>query len=154
MKKTIISAIVAMSAIVGTTYASAQEKNSWYKKGYSFDVELSTAREFDQNIFSTSHGYSFGNGLFIGGGAAFEYNVDDDKYMTPVFTEARWSILNKTISPYIDARVGYMIIDNHKNSFYFSPTIGLDIWKFSAFIGADVLPNYNNGFKFGLGLHF
>lgn len=143
-----------MAAIACATNASAQVKNSWHKKGYYFDVELSTVRNFDQNIFSTSHGYSFGNGLFVGGGAAFEYNVEDKIYMTPAFGEVRWSILNKTVSPYLDARAGIMIIENHKNSFYFSPTVGLDIWKFSAFIGADVLPNYNSGFKFGVGLHF
>lgn len=131
-----------------------RKRNSWFKKGYSFDVELQGIKGFDQSAFSTSHGYSFGNGLFIGGGAAFEYAKSDKKYITPVFAEARWSVTDHTVSPFIDARVGYMIIDSHPNSFYFAPTIGLDIWKFSTFIGWDIVPSYNGGFKFGIGLHF
>lgn len=155
MKEKIILMIIAVAAIAGSlSTAEAQEKNSWFKKGYSFDFELATARPFDQNAFSTSHGYSFGNGLFVGGGLGFEYSAKDDKFLTPVFGEARWSMFDKTVTPYIDARVGYMIIASHGNSFYFSPTIGLDIWKFSAFLGWDVMPNYNSGFKFGIGIHF
>lgn len=150
MKK--IITIIALAAI--TAFCASAQTNSWHKKGYSFDVELATTKAFDQNAFSTSHGYSFGNGLFLGGGAAFEYVVSESTYMTPVFAEARWSVLDKTISPYIDARAGYMIIADHANSFYFSPTIGLDIWKLNAFIGWDIIPALKGGFKFGIGLHF
>ena len=155
MKRKIIALVLAAAAFAGLfTDASAQEKNSWFKKGYSFDVSIASARPFDQNMVSTTHGYSFGNGLFVGGGMGFEYSVKDNLFLTPVYAEGRWSILNTIVSPYIDARVGYMVVANRRDSFYFSPTVGLDIWKFSLFVGCDVLPTYNTGFKFGIGIHF
>lgn len=154
MKKSILKILVAAATMLGGISASAQNRNTYFKSGYTFDVELATVHSFDENAFTTSHGYSFGNGLFVGGGLGFEYVVSDKAYMTPVFAELRWSILNCIASPYLDARVGYMVTNNSRNSFYFAPAVGIDISKVSLFVGWDILPSYNGGFKFGVGLHF
>ena len=49
---------------------SAYMINVGYDRGYRADIELSWA---DQSVWgiSSSHGFSFGNGLFVGGGAGF-----------------------------------------------------------------------------------
>lgn len=148
--------LLSVVAIAGASSAKAQEKNSWYEKGYSSEYELATVHGFNQNSFATSQGYSFGNGLYVGGGAAFEYAVSDNLFLTPVFAELRWSILNTVVSPYVDLKAGYAVLISSplSGSFYLSPTVGLDIWKFNLFVGCDVLPNYQSGFKFGIGLHF
>ncbi|MGM9753028.1 MAG: hypothetical protein ACI3ZK_03115 [Candidatus Cryptobacteroides sp.] len=130
MKKLAIKLLVSRAAIAGANSAKAQENNSWFKKGYSSEYELATAHSFNQNSFATSQGYSFGNGLYVGGGAAFEYAVSDNIYMTPVFAELRWSVLDKVVSPYLDVKAGYLIIIADKpGSFYLAPSVGLDICK-------------------------
>lgn len=151
MKRKIDILIIIIAA---TAVCASAQTNKHFEKGYSFDIELATARPFDQNAFSTSHGYSFGNGLFVGGGAAFEYIVSAKSFMTPVFAEARWSISDSTVSPYIDLRAGYAVIAEHKDSFYIAPTVGLDIFRFSIFAGWDVIPAFESGFKFGIGFNF
>lgn len=154
MKKSIIAFFVATAALICGAKAQAQNTNTYFKKGYTFDIELSVANNFDESAFTTSHGYSFGNGLFIGGGLGFEYVRSDAAYMTPVFAELKWSWFDFIASPYVDARVGYMVTNNNHNSFYFSPSVGLDVSKVSLFVGWDIIPSYNGGFKFGVGLHF
>lgn len=154
MKKIALAALITAATLLCGLSAQAKNKNAYFKNGYTFDVELATAHSLDENTFTTSHGYSFGNGLFVGGGLGFEYVVSDKAYMTPVFAELRWSILDCIASPYLDARAGYMVTNNNRNSFYFAPTIGIDISKVSLFVGWDIIPSYKGGFKFGVGLHF
>ena len=44
--------------------------NVGYDRGYRADIELSWSNKSVWNI-SSSHGFSFGNGLYVGGGAGF-----------------------------------------------------------------------------------
>lgn len=44
--------------------------NVGYKRGYRADIELTWANKSLWGITS-SHGFSFGNGLYVGGGAGF-----------------------------------------------------------------------------------
>ena len=44
--------------------------NVGYEKGYRADVELSWSESSIWGI-SSSHGFSFGNGLYVGGGPLF-----------------------------------------------------------------------------------
>lgn len=72
MKKviTIITAALMMTATANAQNdESISARNSSYKKGYHFSVELGMGLS-DQMSIATSHGYNFGNGFYIGGGAA------------------------------------------------------------------------------------
>lgn len=77
MKKNLIL-FACMACLFGITSVKAENaKSVHYREGYRADVELSC------NIheiwhFSSSHGYAFGNGLYVGGGAGFsaEYVPD------------------------------------------------------------------------------
>ncbi|MCM1176494.1 MAG: hypothetical protein NC308_02450 [Clostridium sp.] len=68
MKKILVISLL----LLVVTSISAQERNSSYRKGYRADVEIGT-KIYGKGIgnaymATTSHGYSFGNGLYAGGG--------------------------------------------------------------------------------------
>jgi len=142
MKKFIISIVLMAAAVIS---ANAQNRNIWRNNGYR-----------DQFAISTSHGYSFNSGLFIGGGVSFRYDDAENHYMTPLYAEGRWSFLKGIVSPFIDAKIGgnINITDSKKSGFYFAPSVGLDIWHFSLSVGYDVLTNVGNGLKVGLAVRF
>ena len=152
MKKFIISIVLMAAAVIS---ANAQNRNIWRNNGYRFNVELSETSG-DQFAISTSHGYTFNSGLFLGGGVSFRYDDAKEHYMTPLYAEGRWSFLKGIVSPFIDAKIGgnINITDGKKSGFYFAPSVGLDIWHFSLSVGYDVLTNVGNGLKVGLAVQF
>lgn len=143
MKKTIVTIV---SCIVLAFSANAQEetvtaKNTAHKQGYHFNVELGMGVD-NQMYFSTSHGYNFGNGLFVGGGAQFMERWDNEwfdgtsKSITPVFGEVRYSLLNSLFSPYFDFRAGAAInITDENVGAMIVPSVGLDISCVSLGVG-------------------
>lgn len=146
-------AIIALLAMFSSLGVSAQ--NVWREKGYRFDVSLAATLP-NQWEAATSHGYGFGNGLFLGGGAAFHYDGDAKDYMTPVFGVIRYSPLRSVVSPYVEAKCGAVVNISRdlKTGFYFNPSIGVDIWHFSIFGGYEMNTGFRNGWKVGLALHF
>lgn len=94
------------------------------RKGYQGFVEVNYAISGDYGAWSafTTHGVQINPYFFVGAGVGVEYTVltDDDKYDTydldeqvfvPFYGSCRWNILNKRISPIIDAKVGYSPFD-------------------------------------------
>ena len=71
MKK-VKALIIAAVMLVCANSANAQSnvKNLNYDRGYRFDIELACSIPTIWE-FSSSHGYSFGNGLYVGGGAGY-----------------------------------------------------------------------------------
>ena len=69
---------ILCAALVSGAALSAQEKadtvstSRMYRKHYRADIELSWT---NPNIWgiTSSHGYSFGNGLYVGGGVGFTF---------------------------------------------------------------------------------
>ena len=68
VKALIIAAVMLVCA--NSVNAQSNVKNLNYDRGYRFDIELSCSIPTIWE-FSSSHGYSFGNGLYVGGGAGF-----------------------------------------------------------------------------------
>lgn len=147
--------LVIIALLTAITSLGLSAQNTWREKGYRFDVSLSFTLN-DQWEAATSHGYAFGNGLFLGGGAAFHYDAAAKNYMTPVYGVVRYSPLKFIVSPYIETKCGAVvnISQNAKTGFYVNPSIGLDIWHLSIFGGYEVNTGFHNGWKFGLALHF
>lgn len=136
----VLLAIISMAFCV-----SAQEttsvKNTSHKRGYKFNAELGLGIK-EQMYFSTSHGYNFGNGLFVGGGASFmaewgeNYFEGDPNMITPVYGEIKYTPFNTLVSPYIDFRTGAAIdITNKKVRMMIAPSIGIDLACVSLGIG-------------------
>ena len=72
----------------------------------------------------TSHGYQIAPQFFAGVGVGFNYyfNGHDELCSLPVFAHFRSDILNNEITPYVDLRVGYSLID--VKGVYINPSVG------------------------------
>ena len=68
VKALIIAAVMLVCA--NSVNAQSNVKNLNYDRGYRFDIELACSIPSIWE-FSSSHGYSFGNGLYVGGGAGY-----------------------------------------------------------------------------------
>ena len=139
MKK-FIALVALLVGITSATFAQENE-NKWFDKGYAFNIELSAT---DVSIFhiTSAHGWAFGNGLFVGGGAGFgaewaDGNVEEAPHYVPsLFVNARWSILNRGVSPFVDLKAGQYIDLTAKRATYgINPSVGLDFGQFSLAIG-------------------
>ena len=119
--------------------------NVGYSRGYRADIELSWTNKSVWSITS-SHGFSFGNGLYVGGGAGFGAELTkqteipesswDASYFVPVFADIKYSF-NKTLaSPFVSLRGGAIAdITNLGVRTFASPAVGLDIARFSLKVG-------------------
>lgn len=88
----------------------------------------------DSEIFmggTTSHGYQFNKWLYVGLGAGVQYNLDwkeyenernQDKFIIPVFVEARTDHKWGRFTPFFSVRLGANCSDG--GGVYFSPTVG------------------------------
>ena len=86
MKKVKALIIVAVMLVCANS-AKAQSndiKNLNYDRGYRFDIELACSIPTIWE-FSTSHGYSFGNGLYVGGGGFKEQKA--------IISKSAWELL-------------------------------------------------------------
>lgn len=110
--------------------------NVGYKEGYRANVELSAAlvKEF---AITSSHGYSFGNGLYVGGGAGFmaEFNSGlkaKPTYLVPLFADVKYSFMNDMATPFVSLKGGAMAdITNTGARTFAEPAVGVDIARFS-----------------------
>ena len=82
----------------------------------------------------TSHGYSFGNGAFVGMGTGVIMDFAG-QCTIPLFADFKYSFLNKTVSPFIDYKMGISLYDMAYTSLYVSPSVGFDIGRFSLSVG-------------------
>lgn len=72
MRKTIIQSLLIAGLFLSSLTVSAQ-KAPFYDKGYAGDVELGfLVKGYPYASLSTTHGFCFGSGWFIGLGGAFE----------------------------------------------------------------------------------
>ena len=132
-------------------FTDTETPSRMYKKGYRADIELSWANPNHWGI-STSHGRSFGNGLYAGGGAGFyAIMADDVTFYTPVFADIKYSFINRLASPFVSAKAGGLIdITNSGIRTFINPALGVDIDRFSIKIGYE----YSLGcWGFGKGIH-
>ena len=119
--------------------------NVGYNRGYRADIELSWANKSVWGIAS-SHGFSFGNGLYVGGGAGFgaeltkQADTPESKrnasYFVPVFADIKYSFMKTLASPFFSLRGGAIAdITNLGVRTFASPAVGVDIARFSLKVG-------------------
>ena len=119
--------------------------NVGYNRGYRADIELSWA---DKSVWgiTSSHGFSFGNGLYVGGGAGFGAELTkkaktpesnwNASYLVPVFADIKYSFLNTLATPFVSLKGGAVAdITNKGIRTFANPAIGLDIARFSLKVG-------------------
>ena len=119
--------------------------NVGYNRGYRADIELSWANKSVWGI-SSSHGFSFGNGLYVGGGAGFgaelTKNTDTSEsnwnasYFVTVFADIKYSFSKRLAAPFVSLKGGAIAdITNKGIRTYVNPAVGLDIARFSLKVG-------------------
>ena len=72
--------------------------------------------------FMASVGYYFNSHIFAGIGSGENYFAESKKYAIPIYANFRLNILNNSISPFLDMKVGGSIGDI--KGFYMSPSVG------------------------------
>ena len=133
--------------------------NVGYDRGYRADIELSWSNKSVWDI-SSSHGFSFGNGLYVGGGAGFgaeltkktatgariaddvidpDYTPESNwnaSYFVPVFADIKYSFMKRFVTPFISMKGGAIAdITNKGIRTFANPAVGLDIARFSMKVG-------------------
>lgn len=114
--------------------------NVGYRRGYRADIELSSALTQQMGI-SSSHGFSFGNGLYVGGGAGFGAEFIPDfnavpTYVVPVFADIKYSFNETIVTPFVSMKGGAIAdITNTGLRTFANPAVGLDIARFSLRLG-------------------
>lgn len=112
--------------------------NTGYNRGYRADIELTWANKSIWGITS-SHGFSFGNGLYVGGGAGFGAELTQNQnasYFAPAFADIKYSFTKTLASPFVSMKGGVIAdITNKGVRTFANPAVGLDIARFSLEVG-------------------
>lgn len=114
-----------------------------YRPGYRAGLELSCGIGEVWGL-STSHGYSFGNGLYVGGGAGFGAETaanDDGKpgFVVPVFADLKYDFIDQTATPAVGVRAGEVLaITGPAARWFVNPYVGVDISRFSISVGYEL----------------
>ena len=138
MKKILIVITIGLLTAISMD-AKGEGKNLYYEKGYLGNVAVGGTIGLDYDFGArttlfTSHGYSFGNGAFVGMGTGVIMDFAGQRTI-PLFADFKYSFLNKTVSPFIDYKMGISLYDMTYTSLYVSPSIGFDIGRFSLSVG-------------------
>ena len=148
MKKTIVLILLLVSMAV---CSSAREKggNPYYKTGYRGSIGMHLGgrnARLGEIGFTTIHGKTFGNGVFLGGGIGLNYpvlDIDTDMCLTvPIFIDAKYSALDQRVSPFIEAKIGTMFFYGSDWGMFLSPVFGVDIGRWSIFVSYELRQNY------------
>lgn len=73
--------------------------------------------------FSTTHGLQVNPFFFLGLGVGIDYHFDYETVFMPFYLDLRTYFINNRISPFLDAKIGYSIIDG--TGLYFTPSFGV-----------------------------
>ena len=140
MKKLLIAACLCFPALC--CFAG---NNLYYSKGYRASISAGWPPTDGERVeLTTAHGYSFGNGLFVGGGLGVDYgfycvNGKNHSVFIPIFANIKYSFLNRTVSPFVDLRGGALIDYSSSGAGYsVMPSIGADVWRFSVGAGYEM----------------
>ena len=97
-----------------------------------------------KSVVKSASSFSFGNGLYVGGGVGFTAETflnfeDAPHYLVPVFADTKYTFLNKRVSPFVSARVGGVFNTEYKmNRMLINPMVGIDMRHFSVGLGYEL----------------
>ena len=135
---------MTLALALGILSVDAQSKDYVdYERGYRADIAVSTSIS-EQYTLSTSHGFSFGNGLYVGGGVGFTAETflnfeDAPHYLVPLFADVKYTFLNKRVSPFVSARVGGVFNTEYKmRRMLISPMVGINVRHFTVGLGYEL----------------
>lgn len=142
--------IICLSIVLISFVAQAQNRvTGMYEKGYRADIQVGTVLSVEYDIsnpeiyLTTSQGYCFGNGLYLGAGTGlsldtFPLNGYKNRIIIPLFAEIKYSFMKTLVSPFVGLSVGGVFDCTAKGAgFMVRPAVGVDIWRFSVSVGAN-----------------
>lgn len=114
-------------------------KNPYYDRGYIGNVALGGTVGLSNDFGTratlfTSHGYSFGHGVFAGLGTGVIMDFAG-QCTIPLYADFKYSFLDRIVSPFVDYKMGVSLYDLAYASLYVSPSVGVDVGRFSFSIG-------------------
>lgn len=147
---------IILGIYIGCLMVSARDRgNLLAEKGYVGNVGVSVSAGFGIGAdLLSSHGYSFGNGLWIGGGSGLSFPSPYDLFL-PLYSEVKYSFCaERRVSPFLSARLGAMT--NFEDALMIlSPALGVDIKRFTVFatmnLGLVSMRTYGLGFCWNFG---
>lgn len=77
--------------------------------------------------FGTSLGYQFNPIFYIGAGTVGALSLNKKDHSMPVFINGRVNFMDNYITPYLDLRTGYSVLEG--KGFYFSSSVGVSFTK-------------------------
>lgn len=115
-------------ALATTSFAQNQIK------GYLGNVSLGGTVGIDTDFgsratFQTTHGYSFGNGAFVGIGTGVTIDLGMN-FSVPLYAKWTYSFLDGIVSPYVGSSVGVSLNDQVSTSLYITPELGIYIGRY------------------------
>ena len=142
--KIIAVCITAILSGINMSYAQDGHRFLYGKPGYAGNISFAIGKDFIHGStvdLLTSHGYSFGNGLYLGMGTGVTTNLYaadmggvDALITIPLFADVKYSFMNKRVSPYIALKTGIGVLSGDvvfPPCLYVAPSIGVDIGRFS-----------------------
>lgn len=134
-----------MTFLVLAAVSASAQRNHSYETGYrgnvAFNSSFGVNRGFVNNSYglTTSHGYSFGDGTYIGAGTGFSA-LFLEGLAIPLFLDAKYNILDWKVSPFVDFRAGLQAVFSSDIEYcgltmLASPGIGVDLGRFTVRAG-------------------
>lgn len=138
MKKMILTAVAVLFASVAVSAQGSHAFEKGYRGNVSVGGNISVTKGWQSHSveLTTSHGYSFGDGMYVGGGIGVDVNFSGDYSGIPVFLDTKYNIVDWKLSPYVDCRMGMeAFVGEDGLAFIASPGIGLDYRRLSLRVG-------------------
>jgi len=137
-----------LSIIISMSVFAQNHVNPSYRQGFSFEVESGYAD--NGGYFDISSGCNIIHGLYVGLGGGYERHDFDGKLhtMVPAFIQARYSFLDKVVSPFFDFKVGVLTdFSDQAVGHFFRPAIGVEYRHLGVKVGYDWAQIENSGFS-------
>lgn len=136
--------IIAFPMLFVSTSMHAESKDSRIS-GYRGNLSFSITPEIESEVpigidITTSHGYSFGNGWWLGAGIGI---MGYHGVIIPIFSEAQYSFTKSQLSPYVFTKIGHAISVEDGYGCYLSLGFGVCIKSFSVFTSYSKTEIYN-----------
>ena len=120
-----------LSIIISMSVFAQNHVNPSYRQGFSFEVESGYAD--NGGYFDISSGCNVIHGLYT---------------MVPAFIQARYSFLDKVVSPFFDFKVGVLTdFSDQAVGHFFRPAIGVEYRHLGVKVGYDWAQIENSGFS-------
>ncbi len=146
----LVASLLMIGGVMAQEITPDERRDRMLNKGYRGYVGVGVAFNVkDTNIIdifgaayevTTTHGYQFSPHFFLGAGMAVQYVTTMEVAQIPLFGEAKFSLLKKWVTPFVDLKAGYTVAENE--GVYLNPSVGVR-FGFTRHFGMNVSLGYS-----------